>query len=252
MKYNKNIIVVGGAGKIGSTFVNFLSKNGSTVIIADTNKKIADEIVKKSNNKRNLFLECDVNNDHSINNLISKSKKLLINIDAVVYCAYPKSKGWGEKFESIKRIHLKQDLNDHLGSSIIFSQKIINFFLKQGYGNLIHISSIQGVTSPKFEHYKDTYMVSPIEYSAMKSGIISISKYLAKLYKKKNIRVNCISPGGILDNQPAKFIKNYKNDCGTKGLLDAEDLIGTLLYLISDDSKYVNGQNIIIDDSWSL
>ena len=126
------------------------------------------------------------------------------------------------------------------------------FFKNQGYGNLIHLSSIQGSSSPKFNHYEGTNMISPIEYSAMKAGIISLTKYLAKLYKKDNIRVNCISPGGIIDSQPVKFKNNYKKDCGSKGLLDADDLVGAMLYLISDDSKYMNGQNIIIDDGWSL
>ncbi len=95
-------------------------------------------------------------------------------------------------------------------------------------------------------------MTSPIEYSAVKSGIISITKYLAKYCGKKNIRVNCITPGGILDNQPKIFKQKYKKSCLNKGLLDSADLNGTILYLLSEESKYVNGQNIIIDDGWSL
>ena len=95
-------------------------------------------------------------------------------------------------------------------------------------------------------------MNSPIEYTAIKAGIISITKYLAKLFIKNNIRVNCISPGGIENKQPVKFKKKYKKDSGNKGLLSASDIGSSLLYLISDNSKYVNGQNLIIDDGWSL
>ena len=94
--------------------------------------------------------------------------------------------------------------------------------------------------------------MSPIEYSASKAGIINMTKYLAKYFKKKNIRVNCISPGGILDNQPEAFLKKYKKDCLSKGMLDPKDLCGTLNFLLSEDSRYINGQNIIIDDGWSL
>ena len=72
--------------------------------------------------------------------------------------------------------------------------------------NLVLISSIQGIQAPKFEHYKNLNMNSPIEYSAIKSGIISITKYLSKYYRNKNIRINCVSPGGIKDNQPRLFI----------------------------------------------
>jgi len=95
-------------------------------------------------------------------------------------------------------------------------------------------------------------MVSPIEYSAIKAGIISITQYLAKYYKDNNIRINSISPGGILASQPEEFLEKYRENCASKGMLDAEDLIGTVVYLISDMSKYLNGQNIIVDDGWVL
>ena len=95
-------------------------------------------------------------------------------------------------------------------------------------------------------------MTSPIEYSAIKSGIISITKYLSKYYKNRNIRINCVSPGGIKDNQPKLFIKRYRQSCNSKGLLDGEDISKLILFLLSDKSKYITGQNLIIDDGWSL
>jgi len=116
----------------------------------------------------------------------------------------------------------------------------------------VHISSIQGVTTPKFDQYKGTQMNSPIEYSAIKSGVIAITRYLAKYYKNKNIRVNCISPGGILDGQPESFLYNYAKNCNSKGMLDSKDLSGALTFLLSESSQFINGQNIIVDDGWSL
>ena len=95
-------------------------------------------------------------------------------------------------------------------------------------------------------------MVSPVEYSAIKAGLIALTRYLAKYSKGANIRVNCISPGGILDNQPVTFIKKYKESCVSKGMLNSEDVIGAILFLISKHSRYVTGQNIVIDDGWSL
>ena len=116
----------------------------------------------------------------------------------------------------------------------------------------MHVASIQGVAAPKFEHYEGTSMVSPIEYSAIKSGIISITRYLSKYCKGESIRVNCISPGGIFDNQPSVFLEKYNSACLNKGMLDASDINGTVIYLLSSMSQYVNGQNIIIDDGWIL
>jgi NAD(P)-dependent dehydrogenase (short-subunit alcohol dehydrogenase family) len=139
-----------------------------------------------------------------------------------------------------------------LGGAILFSQRFLEFFKEQGHGNLIHVSSIMGVVTPKFENYAGTNMTSPIEYTAIKAALIAITKYLAKYYKGNNIRVNCISPGGILDQQPESFLKKYQSCCNDKGMLAAEDVVGTALYLLSDQSRYVTGQNIIVDDGWSL
>lgn len=242
----KNIVIVGGSGLLGFSIANFLSSSSQNIIIVDK-KPIKN--IKKNNI---YFIKCDVTKDEEIDFLISKLKKEFHKIDAAIYSAYPKSRKWGTSFENLKRRYLNEDLQAQLGSAIIFSQKIIKHFLKQKHGNLIHLASIQGVTSPKFNHYEGTNMVSPIEYSVMKSGIISLTKYLAKFYKKENIRVNCISPGGIFDNQDKRFLKKYKADCGSKGILDTDDINGTIEFLLSDGSNYITGQNIIVDDGWSL
>jgi NAD(P)-dependent dehydrogenase (short-subunit alcohol dehydrogenase family) len=72
------------------------------------------------------------------------------------------------------------------------------------------------------------------------------------LLKKKNIRINCISPGGILNNQPKSFIKAYKKSCTSKGLLAPEDISRVISFMLEKESNYINGQNIIVDDGWSL
>ena len=75
---------------------------------------------------------------------------------------------------------------------------------------------------------------------------------MAKCLGRKNIRVNAISPGGILNNQPKNFLKMYNKRCLNKGMLDAKDLSGALIFLLSDNSRYVNGQNIVVDDGFTL
>ena len=183
---------------------------------------------------------------------IEKGRQKFGRIDAAVHAAYPHSSSWGERFENLKKQDLDEDLSKQLGGAILFSQRILEFFKNQGGGNLIHISSIMGVASPKFENYVGTGMTSPIEYTAMKAALIATTRYLAKYYKGCKIRVNCISPGGISDQQPAAFMEKYRSCCNDKGMLDSEDIVGTALYLLSDQSRYITGQNIIVDDGWSL
>ena len=126
------------------------------------------------------------NNENKANFKTIEALKKFKRIDAAVLCSYPTSKGWGAKLEQLKEKNLYEDLNKQLGSTIIFSQRIMKFFLKNKNGNLILVSSIQGIQPPKFEHYSKLKMSSPIEYSAVKAGIISITRYLSKYFKKRH------------------------------------------------------------------
>ena len=248
----KTIIVTGGAGRIGSALAADLVKHDHKVLLGDINNSKLLKIKKKINSKNIETFQGDLTTKNNIDRFIKFGVKKFKNIHAAVHCSYPTSKKWGARLEDLEEIHLKNDLQNQLGGSIIFSQRIMKYFLKQKKGNLILISSIQGIQAPKFNHYKNLNMTSPIEYSAIKSGIISITKYLSKYYKNKNIRINCVSPGGIKDNQPKLFTKRYRQSCNSKGLLDGEDISKLILFLLSDKSKYITGQNLIIDDGWSL
>lgn len=251
-KKSQVVIITGGAGRIGEALAIDLIKQGTKVLLGDINIKKLKYIKKKIDSENLKIFSADLTKKKNIDQFINFGLKLFKKIDCAVQCAYPKSKKWGTEFENLEEKYLNQDLVKQLGAAIIFSQCITKYFLKSKKGNLILISSIQGVQTPKFENYKNLKMTSPIEYSAIKSGIIAITKYMAKYYKGKNIRINCISPGGIDDNQPKIFKSRYKSYCNSKGLLNASDISKSISFLISEESKYITGQNLIIDDGWSL
>jgi len=252
MLENKVVLITGGAGLIGSCFAKAIIENGGKVIIADAAIDKGRSLTDDLDHDNSIFVEINTSDPKSIENAIKEGKTHFEKIDSAVHCAYPRSKQWGARFEDLEPEGLKEDLFHQLGGSILFAQKIVSFFRDQGEGNLILIASIQGMAAPKFQHYEGTSMVSPIEYSAIKSGIISVTRYLAKYCKGENIRINCISPGGILDNQPTVFLEKYNASCTSKGMLDASDLNGTVIYLLSNMSQYINGQNLVVDDGWIL
>ena len=252
MKNKKTTLITGGAGRIGLSLAIQLLKNKENVLICDHNKKKLNQIKKKNNSKYLEVFSSDITKIKNIDKLIKFGISKFGKINSAVHCSYPTSSGWGTKFENLKEKYLNKDIQNQLGGTIFFSQRILKYFLKQNEGNLILVSSIQGIQPPKFDHYKNLNMSSPIEYSAIKAGVISITKYLSKYYKNKNIRVNCISPGGIEDNQPSLFKKRYKFSCNTKGLLSPNDISNSIRFLLSDESRYYNGQNLVVDDGWSL
>ena len=246
------LLISGAAGRVGSAIARSAISQGCKVILVDVNKTGLDKIVSGLNEESFITVVADAGISKEADRCIAIGADKFGRIDAAIHSAYPRSAGWGAPFEKIQQRHLNEDLSGHLGGAILFSQRLLEFFKQQGHGNLIHVSSIMGVVTPRFENYTGTTMTSPIEYTAIKAGIIAMTKYLAKYYRHSNIRVNCISPGGILDQQPASFLERYKSCCNDKGMLDADDLVGTVFYLLSDQSRYVTGQNLIVDDGYSL
>ena len=108
-----------------------------------------------------------------------------------------------------------------------------------------------GVVTPRFDSYQDTTMTSPIEYTAIKSGIISIVVIWLSIVRAAILGL-IVSALGILDGQPQLFLERHQAYCNSKGMLGADDLVGTVLFLLSSTSRYINGQNLIVDDGWSL
>lgn len=256
MLTNKVVVIIGGAGLIGQEFVRAVIENNGKVVIADLNEEIAKEIkdnINKELKSTNVYFEkVDISSAESVSSLISLIDKKHGKIDALVNTAFPRNKNYGNHFFDVDLEDFNFHLNLNVGGYFLTSQKFSEYFVKQGYGNIINIASIYGVVAPRFEIYEDTTMTTAVEYVAIKAGLIHLSKYIAKYLKGKNIRVNCISPGGIFDNQDKNFLEEYKNKCLNKGMLDAKDMKGTLVFLLSDSSKYINGQNIIVDDGFVL
>jgi NAD(P)-dependent dehydrogenase (short-subunit alcohol dehydrogenase family) len=250
------VVITGGSGLIGQEFVKTVAKNGGIAIIADIDRVQAEAVKKKLSNtlKSSCIdsVELDITSRESIDKVISYLDKKYGRIDALINNAYPKNKNFGKHFFNVKYDDFVENVGMHLGGYFVTSQIFSKYFQKQGYGNIINISSIYGVIAPKFEIYKGTSMTMPVEYAAIKSGLIHLTKYMAKYFKGMNIRVNTISPGGILDAQPDSFLDLYKAECSVVGMLDKKDINGSLLFLLSDLSKYINGQNIVVDDGFSL
>ena len=95
-------------------------------------------------------------------------------------------------------------------------------------------------------------MTMPVEYAVIKSGLIHLGQYIAKYYRGKNVRINTISPGGIFDNQNVTFVSQYNKHCNSVGMLSPVEIANTVQFLFSDMSHGISGQNIIIDDGFTL
>lgn len=253
---DKVVVITGGAGLLGRVFVETVVANGGTAVIADISQQAIDSAISDlSKNYSFELLEgvvVDITSKDSIQNAIVSLKDKFGKVDALVNNAYPRNKNYGRKFEDVEYEDFCDNVSMHLGGYFLITQQFAEFFKAQGHGNVVFISSIYGVVAPDFSVYEGTSMTMPVEYAAIKSALLHLAKYIAVYYAGNNIRCNSLCPGGIENGQPQKFLDEYKKKCLTKGMLDSKDMGGTLLYLLSDDSKYLNGQTIVVDDGFSI
>jgi NAD(P)-dependent dehydrogenase (short-subunit alcohol dehydrogenase family) len=264
MVKNKIIVITGGAGLLGQEFVRAALENGGIVVIADIDKASAEKVIAEistaTDQVKAQFHALDITSEKSVDILIKTISEKFGKIDVWVNNAYPKTKIMGtvtkreysNSFFDMNYEDFCKSVSLNLGSMFLCSQRIAAYYIKQGYGNIINISSIYGLIAPRFEVYDSTGMTMPVDYAVNKSAMNHFTRYLAKLLKGKNIRVNSLSPGGVFNNQPEDFVNEYGKLALNKGMLGKEDVSGTLLFLVSDHSKYINGQNLVVDDGWTL
>ncbi len=251
MLENKVIVVTGGAGAIGQSFVRGISVRGGIAIVADINPEAAKLVAQDCAGQAEAAY-LDITSKDSIIALIADLNQRYGRIDALVNNAYPRNKNYGKKLEDVTYADFCDNVNMHLGGYFLVAQQFCLAFKKQGYGNIINMSSIYGSIAPRFQIYDGTPMTMPVEYAAIKAAIEHLTRYFAQYFKGTGIRVNCLIPGGILAGQSNDFLVAYNKHCASKGMLDAHDLLGALMFLLSDESNFMTGQNLLIDDGFSL
>lgn len=251
----KVVVITGGAGVLGRTFALGVANLGGRPVLADINvqaaKVVATELRELSQGDVEVA-ELDITSKVSISDLIKNLQQRFGRIDAVVNNAYPRNKNYGRRLEDVAYEDFCENVNSHLGGYFLVAQQFCLAFKEQGHGNLINMSSIYGSMAPRFEVYEGTPMTMPVEYAAIKSAVVHLTRYFAQYFKGHGIRVNSLSPGGILANQWPDFLAAYNAHCASKGMLVPEDVVGTLIFLLSDESRYMTGQNLFVDDGFSI
>lgn len=239
---NKIILLTGGNGLLGKSIQQNLLLQGATVINADIQAADSEDLTS---------LNCDITNEESVKRIVGLILGRYGRIDGLINNAYPRTKDWGLKFEDIPFSSWQKNIDSQLNSAFLLSQAVLVSMKENKSGSIVNIGSIYGVVGPDFSVYEGTEMTMPAAYSAIKGGLINLTRYLASYYGPYQIRVNCISPGGVFDNQPEKFVQNYIRKVPMRRMADAIDIAPSVSFLLSDESSYITGQNLVIDGGWT-
>jgi len=239
---NKIILVTGGSGLLGKSFIEDINKKGGIAINLDINN-----INDIDNNTLNLDVTCDKSIKESLDLIMNKYSR----IDGLVNNAYPRTLDWGNKFEDIKTKSFSDNVDMQLSRIFAISKPVLDIMKKQKSGSLVHIASIYGIVGNDFSVYENTELTSPAAYSAIKGGLINFSRYLASYFGKYNLRSNCVSPGGVFNNQNKTFVGQYSQKVPLKRMANPNDIAPTVSFLLSSESNYITGQNIAVDGGWT-
>ena len=255
----KNIILTGSAGFLGTHFSHLLSSRGANVILVDVekskNKKLEFELCKKYNTLSKAF-NFDISNPKEIKKSIKEIKKQFNTIDVLINNAQflpKKEQKRDASFENYPFELWNKSITTNLNGVFLMSREIGNIMLRQKYGNMINISSIYGIRAPDQRIYGKTRLNSPAFYSVTKGGTVSLTRYLASLWGKENVRVNSLTLGGVYNKKThtKSFVKSYSQRTMINRMGKISDYDGALLFLVSDASSYMTGSNMIVDGGLS-
>ena len=242
---NKTILITGANGVLGKKLMQVFLKLDSNLILID--KKI-----KKISNKKVKTISLDFTNTNMLEKILNKEKSKLKNLDFIINnAAYTGSNiNWVKplNFQTYKDWRNAHKVN--LDSAFIIS-KILSKSLIKNKGKIVNIGSIFSETVPNFFNYKGTNMNSPAAYSVSKNSLFHLTKWQAS-YFAPYVTANMVSPGGISRNQNKKFQQKYINSTPLKRMCKEEDVIFAILFLLSDLSNYITGQNITVDGGYSI
>ena len=240
---NKSIIVITGSeGLLGRDIVRTLKKKSIVVSLDICNE----------NDIENGTLYCDITSESSVLHAISIILERYSRIDGWVNNAYPRNNFWGKRIEDLPIEAWRDNVDRHLNGYFLCCKHVLAIMKDQQFGSLVNLASIYGFLGPDFTVYEGTNIVNPVGYSAIKGGIINLTRYLASYYGPNNVRVNCVSPGGIFDNQDPVFVEKYIHKTPMKRMGNPDDISPVIRFLLSEDSKYITGQNIVVDGGWSI
>lgn len=243
---NKIVLVSGGAGNYGKCIVEGLAEAGGTVIIASRNiEKTAEVVSMFCNNGLDVHaIQVDQGNHASILNLMTEIKKRFGRLDVFVNNAVTRPmKSYGDPID-----HFAESMEVNATGSIDILRETVDFITASGGGSIINIASMMGMFGPDLSNYEGTNMgTPPPDYFFHRAGIINMTRYLARVFAGKNVRVNCVSPGGLFNYQQERFVENYCKKVPVGRMANSDDIKGLMVLLASEAGAYINGQNILMD-----
>lgn len=242
----KIILVTGGSGKYGQCIVEGLAEAGATVITTSRRLESAEETAEIF---RNLgydvyAMAVDQSRPATIDILKKQVLGRFERLDGFVNNAVSRPmKGYRAPLAQFAA-----SMQDNATGMFYLLREMTDLIIQSGGGSVINIASMMGMKGPDLSNYEGTSMGDPSpDYFFHNAGLINLTRYMTRIHAGKSVRFNCISPGGLFNNQPEQFLKNYCKKVPLGRMANRDDIKGLVVLLASDAGAYINGENILMD-----
>ncbi len=252
-------MIAGGGGILGPWFVAALAESGADIIVVDMDevraKQVAEDAQKAFGIKA-LGVECDISKPEDVNRMVVDVRQDFKHVDILLNAAATKTKSLKNYLAPLEDYDLdtwNEIMATNIGGMFLMAQSVGKWMIDSGVkGSIIQIASIYGILGPKDRIYEGSeYEGMPIStspaYPASKGAVIAWTRYLATAWAKHGIRVNTITPGGVESGQNDEFKARYGKEVPLGRMAEASEMAGALVYLASDASSYMTGQNLVVD-----
>lgn len=254
------VVVTGCTGVLGAGYCRALAQRGASVVMADLpgrDPAAAAQSLAESTGAATLGVACDVGDEADVKSLFAQALQRFGKVDVVLNNAAATGEHLmkvGEVFSPFEDYPLAvwdQVLRTNLTGVFLVAREGGKAMLAGGGGSLINVSSIYGVVGPDHRIYEGMPFSSFAAYSASKAGVHGLTIWLASYWGRSGIRVNTLVPGGVYNGHRPEFVERYANRTPLGRMADSDDLVGMVIFLASDASRYCSGQQYIVDGGLS-
>jgi NAD(P)-dependent dehydrogenase (short-subunit alcohol dehydrogenase family) len=256
----KVVVLIGGAGLLGKRFGHALASRGACLAIVDRDGDGAVAVSKAIASCSNALVrpyKADVSQYHELTALHEVIRSDLGEVDILINNAAAKSPNFFESFEKFPLADWEYVMRINTTGVMLGCQEFGTAMAMRGAGSIINILSIYGIVAPDQRIYEGaTYegksINTPAVYSTSKAAVWGLTRYLATYWGSKGVRVNAITPGGVFSGQNEAFVKQYSTRVPLGRMANIDEISGAVLFLASDASSYITGQNIIVDGGLTI
>jgi NAD(P)-dependent dehydrogenase (short-subunit alcohol dehydrogenase family) len=249
-------VITGGAGYIGFEMARAFAELGCAVVLSDVAAHCQDraETLATETGAKTLGVRADLARDGAIDELVGTVEgrfgRLDILVNNAAFVGSARAEGWASSFETQSPRTFADSLDVNVRVPFQLVQTATPLLRASGHGSVVNVSSIYGLVGPDLRIYEHTQIGNPAGYAAGKAALLQLTRWLSTVLAPE-VRVNALTPGGVERGQPQSFIERYCARTPLQRMAREQDLVGAAVYLASDLSSYVTGQNLVVDGGWT-